>query len=282
MKPINNPVGKVAVLLLLFAGSVAASSLERLFAPKAELWPRWSVHEAADTRVIDHGAWNDFLQRHVEPGNDGVNRVAYGEVAVQDRAVLDRYVATLAALPISGYSRGEQFAYWVNLYNALTVKVVLDHYPVDSIRDIDISPGLFSDGPWGSELVEVEGEGLSLDAIEHRILRPVWRDSRVHYAVNCASIGCPNLQPVAFTAGNTEQLLDEGASAYINHPRGVGASAGGLVLSSIYNWFNADFDAEGGVLGHLRRYAGSDLQRRLGEGVSIAGYAYDWRLNNRR
>jgi hypothetical protein len=268
-------------LLLMVAGNVAASTLERLFAPKAELWSRWTAHQADDSRVIDHQPWDRFLQRYVESGADGVNRVAYGQVSAQDRAVLDRYIAGLAGLPITGYSREEQFAYWVNLYNALTVRVVIDHYPVESIRDIDISPGLFSDGPWGKELVEVEGEVVSLDAIEHRILRPIWRDARIHYAVNCASIGCPDLQPVAFTAENTEQLLNRAASAYVNHPRGVSVQADGLVLSSIYNWFSTDFASEGGVLEHIRRHAGTKLQGRLGEGAASAEYTYDWSLNDK-
>ena len=87
------------------------------------------------------------------------------------------------------------------------MKVVLDHYPVDGIRDIDISPGLFAGGPWDKKLVEIEGDDVSLNDIEHRILRPIWRDPCIHYAVNCASIGCSNLRPTAFTAANAERCL---------------------------------------------------------------------------
>ena len=104
-------------------------------------------------------------------------------------------------------SRDEQLAYWINLYNALTVKVILDHYPVKSILDIDISPGWFSIGPWGKKLVAVEGVEISLDDIEHRILRPIWRDPRIHYALNCAAVGCPNLLREAFTGATAEVLL---------------------------------------------------------------------------
>jgi Protein of unknown function, DUF547 len=87
---------------------------------------------------------------------------------------------------------------------------------VASIRDIAISPGLFSVGPWGRKLIEVEGEPLSLDDIEHRILRPIWRDPRLHYAVNCAALGCPNLRSSAFTAANADILLETAASDYVN------------------------------------------------------------------
>ncbi len=166
------------------------------------------------------------------------------------------------------------------LYNALTVKVVLDHYPVDGIRDIDFSPGLFADGPWDKKLVEIEGEDVSLNDIEHRILRPIWRDPRIHYAVNCASIGCPNLQPTAFTAANTDALLAAAAQAYVNHPRGARVEGGKLIVSSIYVWFQEDFGGnDAGVISHLRRYADPGLRSRLSRIERIGDHFYDWSLN---
>ena len=157
----------------------------------------------------------------MKPSPDGVNRVAYGKVAPQDKQALASYVDRLSKVQVTKLARSEQLPYWINLYNAATVKVVLDHYPVESILKIDISPGLFAKGPWKKKLLTVEGEAVSLDDIEHRILRPIWKDPRTHYAVNCASLGCPNLQPRAFTAGNMDELLDAGARAYVNHPRGA-------------------------------------------------------------
>ena len=205
---------RAAVVLPLALPLAGISSFEALFAPSAELWDRWQAHDPASTETIDHAEWNGLLTAYLEPGGDGVQRFAYAAVAEADKAALQAYLNRLTALPISRYNRDEQFAYWVNLYNALTVKVILDHYPVESIRDIDISPGLFADGPWGKALVTVEGEDLSLNDIEHRILRPIWNDPRIHYAVNCAAIGCPNLQDRAFTAGELEQQLDAAARAY--------------------------------------------------------------------
>ena len=264
---------------ILLPGVVNASALERLFAPKSEPWDRWVRHEASDRRQISHNAWNRFLDTYVMRSEDGVMRVAYALVSDRDRASLDGYISALAEIPISGYSRPEQFAYWVNLYNALTVQIVLDHYPVMSIRDIDISPGLFADGPWRKALVTVEGERLRLDDIEHRILRPIWGDPRIHYAVNCAAIGCPNLQAVAFTAENTEQLLEQAARDYVNHPRGVRIDGGRVTVSSIYNWFMSDFDRNGGVIEHIKRYADPNLLTEL-EGIDrIHDYEYDWSLN---
>ena len=98
-------------------------------------------------------------------------------------AALNAYVENLSRMPINDFNRAEQKAFWINLYNALTVKVVLAAYPVKSIRDIAISPGLFARGPWGKKLIEIDGETVSLNDIEHRILRPIWRDPRLHYAL---------------------------------------------------------------------------------------------------
>jgi hypothetical protein len=252
-------------------------------APRAVLWERWLSNDPQSTIVINHTPWDGFLEKYLIPGDDGVNRVAYGEVTEEDRAALGAYAKYLEARPVSSLSRAEQRAFWINLYNALTVKVVLDHYPVESIRDIDISPGLFADGPWGKKLATVEGVEVSLDDIEHRILRPIWKDPRIHYAVNCASIGCPNLQPQAYTAANSEELLDRGAADYINHPRGVWFEDGKLKVSSIYKWFMSDFGgSHQGVIGHLRKYARPGLRMRLEGKRRFRGHGYDWSLNDAR
>lgn len=251
-------------------------------APEAELWPRWTAHDAESEQTIDHGAWNAFLAAYVVEGGDGINRLRYGAVSETDRQTLDAYIDRLADTAISQYDRAEQFAFWINLYNALTVKVILDSYPVESIRNIDISPGLFASGPWGAELITIEGTALTLDDIEHRILRPIWQDPRVHYAVNCASIGCPNLQPKAFTAANTDALLNQGAREYINHPRGFSVGDRGRVrASAIYKWFAEDFGgSERAVLDHARKFAAPPLNAKLEEATGIAGYDYDWSLND--
>jgi len=266
----------MAVLAAVFVSSGAASA-----APKAELWARWEAHEPHSMLSLAHGAWGTFLERYVRTGEDGTTRVAYGAVTPEDRMALDKYISMLESVPVRTLPRREQLPYWVNLYNALTVRVVLEHYPVESIRDIDISPGFFADGPWGRKLATVEGEQVSLDDIEHRILRPIWRDPRIHYAVNCASVGCPDLQKRAMTAANAEQFLEDGARTFINHPRGARIEDGKLYVSSIYDWFEEDFGGDdAGVIAHLKRYAEGDLAAGLQDITRIAGDAYDWRLND--
>ncbi len=276
--------GKLAARLVLLTGLAlplgGIDSFEALAAPSADLWPRWQKHDPAAAQTLDHSAWDRLLEAYIKPDGDGLNRFAYDEVTAADKAALEDYIGTLSETRISGFGRPEQMAYWINLYNALTIKVILDHYPVESIRDIDTSPGWFADGPWGEELVTVEGEAITLDDIEHRILRPIWRDPRIHYAVNCASVGCPNLQERAFTGENTEALLEAGARAYINSPRGVQFEDGALQVSSIYVWFAEDFgESDEAIIEHLKRYAEPPLASTLERAEEIDGHDYDWRLN---
>jgi hypothetical protein len=250
-------------------------------APKSELWPKWQGHDAQSQTRIDHGLWNGFLKNYLISNHpSGINRVRYVSVSPQDRKKLEEYVVMMQQIRVSSLNRREQKAFWINLYNALTVRVILDHYPVKSIRDIDISPGWFADGPWGAKLFKIEGEAISLDDIEHKILRPIWKDNRVHYAVNCASLGCPNLQPEAFTGDNTERLLEKGAREYVNHQRGAQIGKNRLKLSSIYKWFQVDFGgSEEGVMGHLLQFGEKPLTEPLGGFKGKITYDYDWRLN---
>ncbi len=129
-------------------------------------------------------------------------------------------------------------------------------------------------------MLRIEGEAISLNDIEHRILRPLWRDPRIHYVLNCASIGCPNLGARAYGAKDMETRLDAAARAFINHPRGARFENGDLVVSSIYDWFIEDFgDDEAGVLAHLRQYAAPALAEKLAGHRRLDRSTYDWRLN---
>jgi hypothetical protein len=270
--------GLVAGLALPLAGF---RSLSGAFAPRAELWPRWQAGDASNTQSVDFSAWGAFLERYVGAADSGLTVVSYGAVTPEDGNALAGFIAAMAALPISRYAPREQLTYWVNLYNALTVDVVLEHYPVASIRDIDISPGLFADGPWDQPLIVVEDEPLTLNDIEHRILRPIWRDPRLHYVVNCAAVGCPNLGAAAYRAATMEQSLEAAARRYVNDPRGVAIRDGRVVVSSIYDWFIEDFGGdEAGVLAHLRRYAAPALAAQLAAIGKLHDSAYDWRLND--
>jgi len=258
-----------------------AGALERLFAPKPELWDAWLAHDDTSHESINHQDWDEFLKSSIRMGDDGITRIAYGGIPVSDRDKLRTYIKAMQAERISSYSRNEQLVYWINLYNSVTVDIVLAHYPVKSIRDIDISPGFFSDGPWGKPLLNIEGRAVSLNDIEHRILRPVWQDARIHYALNCASLGCPNLRQRAYTAAAIEEQLEMAAREYIAHPRGVRITGEGVYVSSIYSWFQQDFgDKESDVIRHLQDYVDAEIASKLDGVKFFAGDDYDWSLND--
>jgi hypothetical protein len=240
---------------------------------------------AQDAKDPD-AVYDALLSRYVKASPDGVNRVDYaGWLANRaDRAALAAYITEMTARRPSAMARGEAIAFWGNLYNAVTLKLILDGYPVASIRDIKsdswFDPKAYT-GPWRQPRVTVEGRKLSLDDIEHGVMRPTFKDPRLHYVVNCASFSCPNLMNRAWRAATLEADLDAGARAYVNHPRGVTVLASGaLKVSSIYKWFMEDFGGtDAGVLAHLSAYAEPALKQRLATSPRIAEDAYDWSLN---
>ena len=240
----------------------------------------FATNDAASTMTVDHSAWDHLLGAYVVASPDGINRFAYRRVSAGDKKALKAYLAALQAVKVTALKADEQRAFWINLYNALTIDVVLDRYPVKTIKDISLGGGFFSSGPWKAPLVTVEGRKLSLDNIEHDILRKVWSDPRVHYAVNCASMSCPNLPAKAFTGATLDKMLTQGGRDYVNHPRGVLVKGTKVYLSRIYSWYRSDFGAtDAELLRHLANFAEPALKKQLGMVDSIAGYDYDWSLN---
>lgn len=250
------------------AGSAAAQSASRF------------TGRQAGRGIADHTAFDALLSRRARNSRDGVVRVDYAgwQGSAADRAALGRYIEALSTLDPLSLTRPEQFAYWANLYNALTIRVVLDAWPVRSIRDIRSS--LLVAGPWKKTVARVGGVDLSLDDIEHEILRKGWSDPRVHYAVNCASFSCPNLPLRAWRGAGLGPGLDAAARSYVNHPRGVTFNGGALTVSSIYKWYAADFGStDARVIAHLTQYAASPLEARLRQTTRIAGDDYNWAIN---
>ena len=265
----------LAVVALAGAGGPVAVAQEH-----AEFW---SARDDANAATIDHSAWQAVLDAHLRTDHpSGIHRFDYAALQANaaHRQRLDKYLAALQAIDPRAYAAAEQKAYWFNLYNALTVRLVTASYPVKSIRDL--GEAWLSIGPWDDAAAVVAGRELTLNDIEHEILRPIWQDARIHYGVNCASLGCPNLLPAAFTAANTERLLEEAAKEYVNHPRGVRWADDGrsVVVSGVYDWYQEDFGGdEAGVLRHLARYAEADLAERLRAFRGDIDYSYDWALN---
>jgi len=248
--------------------------------PKTEI----KLFAEAETDMIKDkpaAAWDAVLSKYVKaPDAAGLARFDYAalKASSSDSAVLKAYIKALEAKGPGGFTENETIAYWANLYNAVTVQVILDNYPVSSIRKI--KSGTFSPGPWKKDLVTIAGEKISLDDIEHGTLRKQYPSPHIHYMVNCASVGCPNLKDGLWSAKTLDADRDAAARAFINSPRGARVTPKGLVVSSIYNWFDEDFGGnKAGVLAHLAEYAEGDLKTAIDGGIKISGYDYDWSLN---
>lgn len=271
------------VLALLIAATLATGTA--FGQAKSKLERVWAASDESNSARIEHGLWQEILSGYLRVRESGTNRFDYSMLKsnVKDTEKLVAYVDALQGVDPRKFSKAEQKAYWINFYNALTVKIVLEAYPVDSIRDIRKNwlTGLIFPGPWNDVRAKVAGEDMTLDTIESGILRPIWQDARIHYALNCASIGCPDLLPTAFTADNTEAQLEAGARGYVNDTRGVDfVDDDFIVVSSIYDWYQEDFgDSEEAVVKHLARYAEEDLAKRLSTFEGSLDYEYDWNLN---
>ncbi len=254
------------------------NDIEAAFTP-----PSQAIAPPAD---CDHSAWDSLLARHLRPPHSGPSRLAYAAFSAADRALLAGYLGALQRRGVAGLNRAGQFAFWLNLYNAQTVAVVLEHYPVGSIRDISLGGGVRASllgGPWQKRLMRVDGIRLCLDEIENAILRRLFRDPRLHYALNCASIGCPSLMPRAFTAEGLEATLQTAARDFIASPRGVAFGPRGPVVSQIFEWYARDFGGtDRMLLQHLACHAEEPLRSQLLDAKKIAGYQYDWGLNDCR
>ena len=209
----------------------------------------------------DHTAWNTLLSKHVR----STGRVDYRGFE-QDEAALDAYLATLAEeVPGTDWTRDESLAYWINAYNAYTVKLILNNWPVESIRDID--------EPWEQKWIDLAGNTYSLNQIEHDIIRPTFDEPRIHFALVCAARSCPPLPNKAFTAQNLDQLLDQRARKFINDEELNVTQEVVVRVSPLFDWYGEDF---GDVKEYLNRYLATDIP----EGKEITFLDYDWSLNN--
>ena len=228
---------------------------------------------------FDHSAFSAVLKGVVQPDAHGYNRVAYRALKSKSAALKD-YLSSLQAISPSTLSTSEAKAFWINLYNAKTLDVVIDRYPVASIKKVNLGGGgLFGSGPWSAKILAIEGQDLSLDDIEHSILFPLFKDKMLHYALNCASYSCPNLAARAYTGDNAAAQMQENATAYINHPRGVSIDGGVITASKIYSWYQSGFGGKAQLKPHWTKFAAPQAAAEIAS-AEIGGFAYDWRLND--
>lgn len=223
--------------------------------------------------AVDNNIYAELLEKYVK---DGV--VDY-QGFKDEEAKLDKYLQVLENINTGSLSRNEQFAFYINAYNAWTIKLILSGYPgVKSIKDLG---GWFS-SPWKEKICRIDGDIITLDDIEHNILRPRFKDPRVHFAINCASKSCPPLRVEPYRGSSLDQQLDDSARAFINDPKNNRLEDHALYVSKIFYWFGEDFNDD--VIGFFLRYAKGDLKKQLEskrEKVQIEYLDYDWSLNGK-
>ena len=247
-------------------------------APKSEYWDYFDHFQPVSQVQINHSSWDAWLKKYLIRDASGTVRVRYAEVTDEDRNRLDAYIGMLSGTDPRQLSRDDAQAYWINLYNALTVRLILNNYPLESITKL--GKGWFSFGPWDDPVTRVAGQTLTLNDIEHRILRPLWKDYRIHYAVNCASVGCPNLKPEAWDGSRIDAQLTSAEADFLALPKSARREGDNWILSSIYDWYAEDFGGKAGVIRHLSL-------KRPGDAASLEDaarqgnirYDYDWSLN---
>jgi hypothetical protein len=199
-----------------------------------------------------------------------------------DRAPLNSYLDSLAAVSeveFKGFTKNQQMALLINLYNAATLKLVVAHDPVKSIKEISAASG----GPWKQPVIKWLGKSITLDALENEILRPTFQDPRVHFAINCASLGCPALRNQAFQADKLQSQLDEQTRAFLrDHSKNrLDAKTKTLYLSSIFDWFKADFvNKSGSVEKFIAPFVEANDRAVIERGgLTLKSTDYSWSLN---
>lgn len=217
--------------------------------------------------IIDHQALVDYAQIKKKPDN------------------LIRYTETLSSMTnfeFNKFSKDQKLAFLINAYNAFTIKLIVDNYPVKSIKDI----GSFFSTPWKIEFINLLGKKIHLDHLEHTQIRSSFNNPKIHFALNCASLGCPNIQKVPFTATNFDELLDKAVSDFLLNPhRNIwDKEKKTLSLSKIFKWYQADFQKNNEsilqFIQSLNLYDGLTPEN-ISE-ISIKYLDYDWNLNDRK
>lgn len=224
------------------------------------------------SKAPSHQIWDALLRKYVQA--DGF--VDYNNFQ-KDTLQLNKYLALLSAQhPTPAWTKTEQMAFWINAYNAFTIKLVLQHYPVPSIKDI--KRGIpFVNTVWDIKFIKIQNKVYDLNNIEHGILRKDFKDARIHAAVNCASYSCPKLRPEAFVPEKLDAQLEDAMRQFVNDPLRNRVSAKKAELSSIFNWFGGDFkDNAGSVVKYVNKYA----QVPLSSSGQVTYLDYDWRLND--
>ena len=218
----------------------------------------WTI----SAQKIDHSEWTKILQLHVSESGK-VNYRAFKN----NRESLKNYLDNLANhAPNKNWSNAETKAYWINAYNAYTIQLILDNYPLKSIKDLN--------DPWGQTFFKINGKMMSLNTIEHKILRPM-DDPRIHFAIVCASESCPKLLNYAYAAETLNIQLDQAARDFINDASKNSITASKITISKLFKWFKSDFPKGDAFINYLNTYS----TLKINPETKINYQNYNWSLN---
>jgi hypothetical protein len=220
---------------------------------------------------VDHSLYGELLQKYVSKG------VVDYQGFKKEEAKLDQYLSVLEKTDTKALARSGQFAFYINAYNAWTIKLILSAYP--GIKSIKVLGSLLK-SPWKKKIARIDGEVLTLDNIEHDILRPRFKDPRIHFAVNCASKSCPPLRSEPYRGDVLDRQLTEMTESFINDPARNHLEGNTLYVSSIFKWYSEDFNDD--IVGFFMKYARGDLKERLqkqAKEIRVEYLDYDWSLN---
>ena len=227
----------------------------------------------ASANKLDHGLYGELLQKYVVKGE-----VDYQGFKIEE-AKLDQYLNILEKTETKKLSPNEQFAYYINAYNAWTIKLILSAYPgLKSIREL----GNVIKSPWKKKIARIDGDVITLDNIEHDILRPRFKDPRIHFAVNCASKSCPPLRSEPYEADVLDKQLREMTELFINNPERNRLEGNTLYVSRIFKWYAEDFNDD--ILEFFVKYARGELMdalRKHRKEIKVKYLEYDWSLNGK-
>lgn len=230
----------------------------------------FSAGSWAEEKTVDHRLYGELLQKYVKDGF-----VNYKGLKTEEPK-LDQYLQLLDATNPDELGRNEQFALYANTYNAYTLKLILQHYPVESIKDT----GSLLKSPWKIEFVKIGGETMTLDDVEHNILRPHFQDARVHFAINCAAKDCPLLMSKPYRGDSLDEQLEYNTRAFLNNPKKTYLDGNTLYVSRIFKWFGDDFNND--PLNFVLKFAEGDFKKQLEakkDQIKIKYLDYDWSLN---
>lgn len=268
----------IAVLVLLGGHFWRSGQLERLLVrifgpPRVQMGESYGAAEQAE--VFDHAQLDELVSNHVDA--DGF--VDYEGIGRRNN-VLGSYIDSLATAKLDALGRNERLALLINAYNAFTLRLILDHLPLKSIRDIPAKER------WAAERWKLGGKTYSLDQIEHELIRPNFREPRIHFALVCAAVGCPPLRAEAYTGARLEEQLEDQIRRTHSNERWLRYERGGdhVELTSLYLWYAGDFEQVGGsVLEYAARH-NQDLAADVAAGhtPAVRYLEYDWSLNAQR